>query len=72
MDAHPTTEESVTLLREAGWSPVEESWTFPGGRWVYRVLVAKGRQELVGEGRGVRAAWHRACERALGVPRSGG
>ena len=72
MDAHPTTEESLARLRAAGWSPVEESWTFPRGRWVYRVVVAKGRRELAGEGRGVKAAWRRAAELALGVPRSGG
>jgi hypothetical protein len=52
MDAHPTTEESLTRLRAAGWSPVEESWTFPRGRWVYGVVVAKGGRELAGEGRG--------------------
>jgi hypothetical protein len=72
MDAQPTAEESVARLRAAGWSPVEESWTFPGRRWVYRVVVAKGRRRLVGEGRGVKAAWCRACEQAVGVPRPGG
>jgi hypothetical protein len=72
MPAHPDVEASLARLRAAGWSPVEESWTFPGGRWVYRVVVAKGRRRLAGEGRGVRAAWDQACQRALGVSRSGG
>jgi hypothetical protein len=62
----------VPAYPSAGWSPVEESWAFPGGKWVNRVVVAKGRRRLADEGRGVKAAWHRACERALGVPRSGG
>ena len=71
MDAHPTTEASLALLREAGWSPVEESWTFPRGRWVYRVVVASGGRRLAGEGRSVTGAWHRAAKQALGVPRPG-
>ena len=56
--------------RMAAGSP---AWAFPGGKWVYRVVAAKGRRpRLADEGRGVKAAWHRACERALGGPRSGG
>jgi hypothetical protein len=66
MPAHPDVEASLTGRRAAGWSPVQESWTFPGGRWVYRVVVAKGRRRLAGEGRGVKAAWHRAGKQALG------
>jgi hypothetical protein len=66
MDAHPTTEESVPRPCATGWSPVEESWTFPRGRWVYRVVVANGRRRLAGEGRSVTGAWRRACEQAPG------
>jgi hypothetical protein len=64
--------ESLARLRAAGWSPVEESWTFPRRRWVYRVVVAKDGRGLAGEGRSVKGAWHRAADQALGVPRSGG
>jgi hypothetical protein len=44
MPAHPDVEPSLAWLRAAGWSPVEESGAFPGGRWAYRVAVAKGRR----------------------------
>jgi hypothetical protein len=66
MPARPDVEASLARLRAAGWSSVEGSWAFPGGKRVYGVVVAKGRRRLVGEGRGVKAAGQQAREQALG------
>ena len=66
MAKYPGVHESLARLRGAGWSPVEEWWSYPRGRRLYRVVVGKDGQEVCGEGRGAAEAWWRTAEQALG------
>jgi hypothetical protein len=57
MGAQPMAGTSLGRLRAAGWSPVAESWTFPGGRrarggtWHRAAELALGEQEGDAPGR---------------------
>jgi hypothetical protein len=66
MNPYPVVDESLDRLHHAGWSPVEEFWTYAGGRRRYRVVVSKDSGEVSGEGKTVREAWWRTCQGTLG------